>query len=403
MGDARADLEAGLSPEELIPGDIQGIQDAATNAGGYGNQLALTVRGVKYLRINGQDWTGLSYDAYSLASEMHVSDLQNATTAFDNAATALTTYAQALTDARNEAADARHRYIMAKRTALSDPTKPDPSLITTTPTKQGPPAPLRLYPHDSNGHLVLPNDPLTAAVSQLETARKNVKSAAADLAKTLNSATKDAPEPKHETWKDRLKDTGSSTVHTLTTMGTSPFKLLLDTDDKLSGHGDTDWHDIGKDLLGTLALGGLLATGRGGDLPEEPVFPRSGGPKNEVIPEGDIASITTRLQSHVDAAVQLYDNGTIGMSRGQIRRLATDPGLEDAFRGQVIDKYVKDAVRNDPSLNNLLWVSRPGEFGPDFHDVKTNTWWDVTTPGQWGRHVRLYSNPFGDGIGLMTK
>lgn len=396
MGDARADLEAGLSPEELIPGNIKGIQNAATNAGGFGNQLALTVRGVKYLRINGQDWTGRAYDAYALAADLHVSDLQNATTAFDDAATALLTYAQVLANAREQAADARRRYLAAKRAIDNDPTKTVHGLLTTPPTA-GPPAPFTLR-FDDNGNLELPNDPLTAAVSQLETARKNVKSGAADLAKTLKSATENAPKPKshHDNWKDRLKDIGTGTLHDLKTIGESPFKLVLDTDAK-----HINWGDVGKDLFGTLALGSLFLPDGGSDIPEEPLFPQSGGPK--VIDEGDVASITARLQSHVNIGIQLYKDGYIAMTDKQLYRLGTDPGLEDAFRGQVIDKYVKDAVRKDPSLNKILWVSRSGEFGPDFHSIKTNTWWDVTTPGQWTRHVGKYKDPFGSGIGLFTK
>jgi hypothetical protein len=36
------------------------------------------------------------------------------------------------------------------------------------------------------------------------------------------------------------------------------------------------------------------------------------------------------------------------------------------------DSAVKNAVRNDSDLSHL-WVSRSGEFGPDFHDIGTNT------------------------------
>lgn len=115
-----------------------------------------------------------------------------------------------------------------------------------------------------------------------------------------------------------------------------------------------------------------------------------------------VGRTTTRLQSHVDQATADYASGVIAMSPRQARAAARNPGLEEAFRGQVIDKAVKNAVRNDPKLSHL-WVSRSGEYGPDFHDIGTGTWWDVTTPGQWGRHVDQYSFPFGSGIGLFTR
>lgn len=59
-------------------------------------------------------------------------------------------------------------------------------------------------------------------------------------------------------------------------------------------------------------------------------------------------------------------------------------------------------MRNDPHLSHL-WVSKSGEFGPDFHDTETGTWWDVTTSARSQDHLDLYSEPFGSGIGLFTR
>ena len=115
----------------------------------------------------------------------------------------------------------------------------------------------------------------------------------------------------------------------------------------------------------------------------------------------DGITMTARLQAHVEQAVADYASGLISMTTRQARAAARNPALESAFRGQVIDDAVKKAVIDDPSID--LWVSRPGEFGPDFHDIETNAWWDITTPGQWQRHVDLYTNPFGTGIGLFTQ
>jgi hypothetical protein len=115
-----------------------------------------------------------------------------------------------------------------------------------------------------------------------------------------------------------------------------------------------------------------------------------------------VADTTARLQSHVGQAVADYDSGGISMSSRQARAVGRNPNLEPTYRGQVIDSAVKNATRNDSDLSHL-WVSRTGEFGPDFHDIGTNTWWDVTTPGQWSKHVDSYIYPFGAGIGLFTR
>ena len=102
------------------------------------------------------------------------------------------------------------------------------------------------------------------------------------------------------------------------------------------------------------------------------------------------------------AAPRPWESGAIRMSARQARAVGRNPNLEQTYRGQVIDSAVKNGVRGDSDLSHL-WVSRSGEFGPDFHDIGTNTWWDVTTPGQWSNHVNSYTDPFGSGIGLFTR
>jgi RHS repeat-associated protein len=114
-----------------------------------------------------------------------------------------------------------------------------------------------------------------------------------------------------------------------------------------------------------------------------------------------IRGTTARLQGYVDKAVSDYASGAIRMSARQARAAASNPNLTETFRGQVLDRAVKTAAQNDPKLGHL-WISRSGEFGPDFHDIMTSTWWDVTTRAAWNAHVRLYQNPFGRGIGLFT-
>jgi hypothetical protein len=50
----------------------------------------------------------------------------------------------------------------------------------------------------------------------------------------------------------------------------------------------------------------------------------------------------------VDQAVSDFDTGKLTMSPSQARASASNPGLWEAYRGQVIDRVAKEAVQNDP-------------------------------------------------------
>jgi hypothetical protein len=116
-------------------------------------------------------------------------------------------------------------------------------------------------------------------------------------------------------------------------------------------------------------------------------------------------SITDQLQAHVDQAVANFNSGAIRMSPAQLFRSMLNPNLAGAFRGQVIDSAAKAAVSRDPALPSI-YVTRPGEFGPDFLDLNsvpgTPQWWDITTPEQWARHLNDYAG-FGNGTPLFTR
>ena len=121
--------------------------------------------------------------------------------------------------------------------------------------------------------------------------------------------------------------------------------------------------------------------------------------------------VTNRLQDHVDEAVRNFESGALDFTSRQKKALQRvgargDAGrwntLYAAFRGQRIDAAVKNAVRKDSYLNQLLYITRSGERGPDFHDPLTNQWWDITTRADWLPHARRYKKPFGMGTGLFT-
>jgi hypothetical protein len=55
----------------------------------------------------------------------------------------------------------------------------------------------------------------------------------------------------------------------------------------------------------------------------------------------------------------------------------------------------------DPELSHLDVTPR-FRFGPDVYNIETKQWWDVTTPGEWAKHLGKYPS-FGEGIPLFTK
>jgi hypothetical protein len=84
----------------------------------------------------------------------------------------------------------------------------------------------------------------------------------------------------------------------------------------------------------------------------------------------------------------------------QTLRLAENPGLQAAFRGERIDTFFKEAVRHDARLGHLQVTPR-FSFGPDVFNPATRTWWDVTTAGRWESHIGKYTEQFGTGIKLL--
>jgi hypothetical protein len=79
-----------------------------------------------------------------------------------------------------------------------------------------------------------------------------------------------------------------------------------------------------------------------------------------------------------------------GLTQPQVRAIARYPSLhlQEAFEGERIDTFIKEAVANDPALN--LKIAPRFQFGPDFVNPVTGSWYDVTTPGEWVKHVGRY-------------
>ncbi|WP_246613227.1 DUF6531 domain-containing protein [Paractinoplanes bogorensis] len=123
-------------------------------------------------------------------------------------------------------------------------------------------------------------------------------------------------------------------------------------------------------------------------------------------------AITERLQDHVNAVVEDFEMGRIGLSRAQQEAVwkrareksrETGSSMYEMFRGDVIDEMVKNRVKQDPKLNKILKICRRYEACPDFHEPGRNVWWDMTTEGDFGQHGKDYTKPFGRGIHLPTR
>ncbi len=108
--------------------------------------------------------------------------------------------------------------------------------------------------------------------------------------------------------------------------------------------------------------------------------------------------VTALLAEHLETAVARFE--AEGFTAKQAARIAENPELEAAFRGDRIDAFFKDAVRADPQLGHLNVTPR-FTFGPDVVSPGGGVWWDVTTFGQWGKHVQMYTPKFGQGVPLL--
>lgn len=115
-----------------------------------------------------------------------------------------------------------------------------------------------------------------------------------------------------------------------------------------------------------------------------------------------VDEITAAIQRHVAQAVDDFDNGVIRVSPAQRAAGVDNPALLEAARGSVIGERARESMALDPALSDL-WLTRPGQYGPDIVDLGGQRWWDITTPQQWQAHLDKYSEGFGTGIGIFTR
>jgi hypothetical protein len=95
----------------------------------------------------------------------------------------------------------------------------------------------------------------------------------------------------------------------------------------------------------------------------------------------DLRAATTIAAREVDAL------GARAFTPRQLAAMQRNPNLQSPFRGNRIDVRTRSYVEQDPFLRNL---QSNYTRGPDFRDLRTGDWWDITTPAQWPAHVQKY-------------
>ena len=107
-----------------------------------------------------------------------------------------------------------------------------------------------------------------------------------------------------------------------------------------------------------------------------------------------LRGLTTRAAAEVDAALAAGDFNRLqaltgGSKTGWVTEALAGGKGSARFRGLIIDDVVKGRAQQTIGLRSLRY-GRLFEYGPDAWNPATMRAWDITTPGQWPRHVRQY-------------
>ena len=103
---------------------------------------------------------------------------------------------------------------------------------------------------------------------------------------------------------------------------------------------------------------------------------------------------TERLQYYVTKASKEVDElGDAAFTIKQLQAIQRNPNLRAMVRGNRIDVRARGYIMEDEVLKYRLKSNY--SKGPDFIDKKTGEWWDMTTPGEWEKHINKYKNTFG--------
>jgi hypothetical protein len=123
---------------------------------------------------------------------------------------------------------------------------------------------------------------------------------------------------------------------------------------------------------------------------------------NQASNARDVLASAEEVQKHLDdLATQATKNvdarGSTAFSDAQLADIANNSGHLPMHRGGAIHDELADLAGSDPWLaNNKVNITTRGNAGPDFY--RQGEWWDLTTDKSWQRHVRRYTDNWGQGF-----
>jgi hypothetical protein len=118
-------------------------------------------------------------------------------------------------------------------------------------------------------------------------------------------------------------------------------------------------------------------------------------------------SVSDHLENLVRQALEKFNSKEIRLTRAQLAKIEEDPNLYNAYKGYQVDAYVKkELLKSGADEEYDLYITRPGEFGPDVADLSGLpdwvVWYDITTSAQWAAHAARYFEVFGpNGYGVF--
>lgn len=186
---ARSDLAAGMSPAQLVPGEVATLFTAAEVMDTWGAACRLIDHGLAKVEPL---WTGAAFEAWHSARLKQTGRWRAADEAFSAAATALDTYRTALVGARESAEYARTLYDtgLEKRTAALESARKTRAKMRA----EG----VRVYVEPNTG---AGGSEMERAATVLEAAREEVKSAGEAAARALNQASP----PSESVWRQGIR------------------------------------------------------------------------------------------------------------------------------------------------------------------------------------------------------
>jgi hypothetical protein len=190
---------------------------------------------------------------------------------------------------------------------------------------------------------------------------------------------------------------------------TKNYGVPKDTDDEF-----TDWYLLCTISPYTRACAGELHSAIVAGLPPsldtEVLWNRdldigvaANGKAVPVVPD----SVAGHLQDLVRQALVKFNGKGIDLTRAQLAAIEENPNLYNAYKGHQVDAYVKkELLKSGADEEYDLYITRPGEFGPDVVDLsglpEWVAWYDITTSAQWAAHAARYLEVFGpNGYGIF--